>query len=232
VIEIIQPIFPFPLKFLQKNLHNSILIIYLCRVNIHLHTMEISDRQFEIIEAAGKILTSSGVGGLTIKNLAKEMEFSESAIYRHFTSKEEIIIAMLQYLAENMDERYSKAISIDQSPIEKFTTLFQNQFSFFDANPHFVVAVFSDGLMEESDRINDTILKIMAVKMKHLMPVILEGQQKGVFTNSITSEELIHIVMGAFRLQMFKWRIANFQFDIERNGNNLIQALLTIIKNQ
>jgi TetR/AcrR family fatty acid metabolism transcriptional regulator len=56
----------------------------------------ISDRQIEIIEAAGKILTRSGVGGLTIKNLAKEMHFSESAIYRHFTSKEEIIIAMLE----------------------------------------------------------------------------------------------------------------------------------------
>lgn len=194
--------------------------------------MAISERQFEIIEAAGKILTSSGVGGLTIKNLAKEMGFSEGAIYRHFTSKEEIIIAMLQYLAENMDERYTKAISENQSPIEKFTTLFQSQFSFFKTYPHFVVAVFSDGLMEESDRINDTILKIMAVKMKHLMPVILEGQQKGVLTNSITSEELIHIVMGTFRLQMFKWRIANFQFDIERNGNNLIQSLLTLIKNQ
>jgi TetR/AcrR family transcriptional regulator, fatty acid metabolism regulator protein len=207
-------------------------IHYLCEVNIHLHAMEISERQLKIIEAAGKILTSSGVGGLTIKNLAKEMGFSESAIYRHFTSKEEIIIAMLQYLAESMDERYSIAISENQSPIEKFTALFQNQFSFFKANPHFVVAVFSDGLMEESDRINDTILKIMAVKMKHLMPVVLEGQHKGVFTNSITSEELIHIVMGTFRLQMFKWRLANFQFDIERNGNNLIQSLLTIIKNK
>ena len=32
----------------------------------------ISGRQLEIIEAAGKILTASGVGGLTIKNLAKE----------------------------------------------------------------------------------------------------------------------------------------------------------------
>jgi TetR/AcrR family transcriptional regulator, fatty acid metabolism regulator protein len=193
--------------------------------------MEISDRQLEIIAAAGKILTASGVSGLTIKNLAKEMNFSESAIYRHFTSKEEIIVAMLQYLAENMDERYKMAISANQSPLEKFISLFKNQFAFFKVNPHFVVAVFSDGLMEESGRINDIILKIMAVKMKHLMPIILEGQQKGVFTNGISSDELIHIVMGTFRLQMFKWRIANFQFDIERDGNHLIQSLLTLIKN-
>lgn len=192
--------------------------------------MEISERQIEIIKAAGKILTSSGVQGLTIKNLAREMNFSESALYRHFSSKEEIIIALLQYLADSMDKRYTKAISNEQSVDEKFTALFQSQFSFFNEHPHFVVAVFSDGLMEESERINEAILKIMAVKMKHLMPVITEGQQKAVFTNSITSEELIHIVMGTFRLQMFKWRIAHFQFDIIRNGDNMIQSVLTLIK--
>lgn len=192
--------------------------------------MEISDRQVEIIKAAGKILTYSGVHGLTIKNLAREMNFSESALYRHFSSKEEIIIALLQYLADNMDKRYRKAISNEQSADEKLTALFQNQFSFFKEYPQFVVAVFSDGLMEESERINETILKIMEVKMKHLMPVIAEGQQKGIFTNNITSEELIHIVMGTFRLQMYKWRIANFQGDIIRNGDNMIQSVLTLIK--
>ncbi len=190
----------------------------------------ISDRQLEIIEAAGKILTASGVSGLTIKNLAKEMKFSESAIYRHFTSKEEIIIALLEFLAKSMDERYSQAVSTEKTPEEKFTALFKKQFSFFKKNPHFVVAVFSDGLLEESQRINETILKIMSVKMKHLMPIIMEGQQKKVFTNAITSDELMHIVMGTFRLQMFKWRVANFQFDITRNGDNMIQSVLTLIK--
>lgn len=202
-------------------------------VSEYSHTyMKISDRQLEIIEAAGRILTSSGVSGLTIKNLAKEMNFSESALYRHFSSKEEIIVAMLGYLAENMDERYRHALKEDLSPIEKLSVLFQNQFAFFKKNPHFVVAVFSDGLMEESQRINESIWNIMAIKMKHLMPLVIDGQQKGVFTNSITSEELIHIIMGTFRLLMFKWRIADFQFDIERNGNNMIQSLLTIIKSK
>lgn len=194
--------------------------------------MKVSDRQFELIEAAGKILTVSGVSSLTIKNLAKEMKFSESAIYRHFQSKEDIIIAMLDYLAHNMDERYTNAITNEQTPEENLKSLFQNQFSFFKKNPHFVVAVFSDGLMEESQRINESISKIMAVKMKHLMTIISEGQRKGFFTNALTSEDLVHIVMGAFRLQMFKWWIGKFQFDIIRNGNNMIESVLTLIKNK
>ena len=191
----------------------------------------ISSRQFEIIEAAGRILSTSGVNGLTIKNLAQEMKFSESAIYRHFSSKEEIVVAMLGYLAENMDERLQKVASTHNKPAEKLEAIFLDQIAFFSKNPHFVVAVFSDGLMEVSQKINAAILHIMQVKMKHLMPVIVEGQQQGLFTNTITTEELTHIVMGSFRLQMFKWRIANFQFDLHRQGTNMLQAILTLIKN-
>ncbi len=194
--------------------------------------MKINARQLEIIQAAGKILTFSGVSGLTIKNLAKEMKFSESAVYRHFLSKEQIIIAMLEYLAEITDERLQKTKLTKDNPEAKFTALFQNQFEFFKNNQHFVVAVFSDGLFEESQQINEAILKIMNTKMQHLMPIILEGQQKGVFTNAITTDELMHIVIGTVKLQMFKWRIADFQFDITRAGNNMIQSLLTIIKSR
>ena len=191
---------------------------------------DISERQFEIIEAAGTILTTSGVGGLTIKNLAKEMKFSESAIYRHFTSKEEIIVALLEYLANSIDERFSAMSATD--PAEKFVQMFHEQFRFFKKHPHFVVAVFSDGLMEESKRINETFAKIMVVKMKHLKPVILKGQQKKIFTNAVSTEDLMHIVMGAFRLQMFKWRISNFQSDITRSGDHMIQSILALISNK
>jgi len=194
-------------------------------------TATISERQFEIIVAAGKIISTSGVGGLTIKNLAKEMGFSESAIYRHFDSKEEIVVAMLGYLAKNMDERLNKVISAHKNPKENLEAIFLDQFAFFSKNPHFVVAVFSDGLMEASEKINAAILRIMQVKMKHLMPVVMQGQQQGFFTNAITTEELMHIIMGSFRLQMYKWRIANLQFDIERQGKNMLDAISTLIKN-
>ena len=62
------------------------------------------------------------------------------------------------------------------------------------------------------------------------MPLIIEGQQKGVFTNEITADDLIHIIMGTFKLQMFKWRIANFQFDISPYGDKMVQSILKLIK--
>lgn len=189
-----------------------------------------SSRQIELIEAAGKILTKSGVGGLTTKNLAAEMNFSESAIYRHFSGKEEIITAMLNYLAENMEARYSTACQTAETVEKQFRCLFQNQCSFFHEHPHFVAVVFSDGLMEQSESINQAIMQVMQVKRKYLIPILTEGQAKGIFKTEINAAELASIVMGAFRLQMFQWKISGFSADIKAQGDSLINSLLTLIK--
>lgn len=191
--------------------------------------MSITTRQLELIEAECRILTRSGVNGLTIKNLAKEMNFSESAIYRHFSSKEEIVLAMLNFLAENTDERLTN-MPLFENPEDNFRAMFHEQFRFFGNNSHFIVAVFSDGLIEENDQINKAINKLMATKIKHLIRIINDGQQKNVFTTSVSTMDLAYVVMGTFKLQMFKWRLTNFEYDIKEVGDNMINTLLKLIK--
>ncbi len=182
------------------------------------------------MEAAGKLLSSAGVSGLTIKNLAREMGFSESAIYRHFPSKEAIILSLLNYLASNMDDRLSIITEGQTDATVNFQAAFQHQFHFFAEHPHFVVAVFSDGLMEASQDINAAILRIMQVKQRHLEILVEAGQQQGHFTKTLTSETLATIIMGAFRLQMYKWRASSFQFDLQLAGQNLLQSILCLIQ--
>lgn len=190
---------------------------------------EVTERQIEIIEAAAKILTHSGVSGLTIKNLAKEMAFSESAIYRHFESKEQIILAMLNFVLQNVDSVFIAKSPDLHNPVEKMEALFKNQFSFFRNNPHLAVAIFSDGLLEESRQINEQLLKIISTRRKLIEPIVEEGQKQKIFRGDLSADELIHIIMGAVRLLMYKWRIGHFQFDIEKEGTKLISCILKLI---
>ena len=192
--------------------------------------MEIKERQLEIIEAAGEILTESGLAGLTTKNLAAKMGFGESALYRHFKGKEEIIVTMLQYLAADMDKRLTACVEKLDDPVEKLKAVFNNQFAYFEKHPHFLVAVFSEGLLEESKKINAAIMQIMATKRKHLLPVIKQGQLEGVFETSAPAEDLLHIIMGSFRLHMLQWRMTDFSFDVKKKGNRLMDSILTLIK--
>lgn len=198
--------------------------------NTPLPKINLSEIQFEILTAAGKIITLSGITGLTIESLAKEMKVPESIIYQHYLSREDIIVSMLDYLAYDMDMRFTNTTEETQDTEEIFFKLFRNQAAFFIENPYFMTLVFSDGLMEECARINNLISKILESKISHLMPIIVSGQENGYFRNDLPAEEMAHIIMGAFRLLMYKWRISNFKFNLKYRNENTIESILTLIK--
>ena len=192
--------------------------------------IDLSEDQFEILTAAGKILTQSGIAGLTIPGLAREMNCSEGHIYSHFLTPEDIVVALLDYLNYDMDMRYVRTLNGTADTEDLFKRLFRNQAAFFIENPYFAIAVFSDGLMEECTRINNRISTIMETKMSHLMPIIVQGQESGVFRKDLSPEALAHIVMGAFRLLLYKWRVANFKFNLKRRNEDTIESVLVLIK--
>lgn len=193
-------------------------------------TNEISNRQLEIIEVSGKILIEKGIKGLTTKTVASEMNFSESAIYRHFKSKEEILVALLSLLKQNMNKRLTSEIKPQNTSAENFKAVFTSQFNYFKKNPHFVVAVLSDGLLDESEEIRTIILQLMQNKMQLLAQILEQGKQTNEFTSEISTEDLLPIILGSFRFQILKWKLSNFQYDITTEGNKTIDNLLALLQ--
>jgi len=190
---------------------------------------EISDRQKEMIEVSGKILLEKGIKGLTTKALAAEMNFSESAIYRHFKNKEDIIVLLLNVLVDDFRTRLPLVIKESQTATENLRAVFDSQFAFFQQNPHFTVAILSEGLIDESEEIMQAMIKIPQVKTFFLMQIIEQGKANNEFRTDIPSEVLIEIIAGTFRLQMLKWKFSRFQLDLKKEGNKMIDYVLKLI---
>lgn len=192
--------------------------------------MEVSLRQQEIIAAAGKIIMDSGIKSLTTKNLALEMGFSESALYRHFKSKEDIILVLINFLFSNINDRLSKIYNREASSEDNLKAVFKSQFNFFNTNPHFLVAILSEGLFDETEKIYQSMMKIVSFKSSLIIEIIEEGKKKHEFRNDIPTKDLAHIIMGSFRLVILKWKLSNFQLDIIKEGNNIMKHTLKLIK--
>lgn len=189
-----------------------------------------SKRQQEIIESAGKLLMEKGIKGLTTKNLAQEMEFSESALYRHFKNKEDIILLLIRFLSENINLRFETILKAENNAEEKFLALFLSQFQFFKKNPHFIVIVLSDGLMDNSEDIKKSIKKLIETNFAALKKIMTDGQESKLFNQEMEADSLVHFAMGTFRLQMLQWKLSNFNFDVEAKGMKTMTDLLTLLK--
>lgn len=53
------------------------------------------DRKSTILDAARRIISKSGIQGATLRAIAEEAEISTGAIYHYFSSKEEILYALM-----------------------------------------------------------------------------------------------------------------------------------------
>lgn len=188
-----------------------------------------SKRQQEIIESAGKLLMEKGIKGLTTKNLAQEMAFSESALYRHFKNKEDIIVLLLDYLGSNVKERLDIISENNSTSEEKLKQLFSSQFQFFSQNTHFVVAILSEGLFDESEKINQSIMKVVNYKMHLITKIIEVGKENNEFTNAIETQEMVHIIMGSFRMMMLKWKFSKFEIDLINQGNKIMNTTIKLV---
>lgn len=62
----------------------------------------LSERQREILERTLDLVQESGLANLTLKKVAERVGFSEPAIYRHFASKQELVLALVDLLRERL----------------------------------------------------------------------------------------------------------------------------------
>ncbi len=191
--------------------------------------MNITDRQLEIIQAAGKLLASKGLSGLTVKTLAAEMGFVESALYRHFKSKDDILVLMLEYLYQNIQERFEPILAQEVDAKTKLAQIFDSQFRYFKDNPHFVIVVLSDGLIDESEGMRNQVIKMFLYKIQIINELVSQCITNGNMEPVLPQETLIHFLMGGFRLTMFKWKTLKFSFDLVKEGNQMIDDFFTLV---
>ena len=90
-----------------------------------------TERQQQIVEIAIKLIADKGIQNLTTKNLAKEIGISEPAIYRHFSSKLEILKAVITNFQIKMKPALEKYF---EDFLNACTQLYQDRIE--DENPY------------------------------------------------------------------------------------------------
>ncbi len=90
-------------------------------------TVELSDSQKEIIDVSMKLFAASEIPGLTIKNLAKKIGFSESEIYRQYENKTQILAANLNLFRQNKNHIFNAGLTTEVNAVAKINHLLTNQ---------------------------------------------------------------------------------------------------------
>lgn len=192
---------------------------------------ELSDRQKEIVNVSLELIAESGIQGLTIKNLARKIGFSESAIYRHYENKIQILVAILNYLKGNSEQFFKVELKIEADAISKIEHLFLNHFRIFSSKPSIVAVIFSEEIFRNEPVLVEKVAELMKINSDNLKSIIQTGQEKGEIRKDITPSFLSVMIMGSLRMFVKQWQILNYPFDLTTKGAEFISSIKTLIKN-
>jgi len=191
--------------------------------------MELSDRQKEIIDVSLDLIAENGIQGLTIKNLAKKIGFSESAIYRHYENKIQILVVILNLFKENTERLFMAELNADGDALSKINHLLFNQFKIFSASPSLVAVIFSEELFRNETILVEKVSEIMNNNFNTLTTIIKTGQEKGELRADVEAEHLSVVVIGTLRLFVKQWRMSNYAFNLTEKGNELSNSIKILV---
>jgi len=193
---------------------------------------ELSKRQAEIIQTAIDLIGEGGIQALTIKNLSQKIGITESAIYRHFSCRTEIIEALLDSIKENIIARYTQAEQSKKSSLERIKDMITFQFDTFSANPSYAIVILSDGLYRNEPDLRNRIYEIMEFAKKTFIGIIEDGKKSGEIRKDIPSDQMAFVIMGSVRLMANQWSLAGFNFDLKKKGKSLSKTISILIQNK
>ena len=193
--------------------------------------IKFSERQIEIMELASQIIDRDGIQELTIKNLAAEIELSEAALYRHFKSKNEIMLGLLDYFMWEMAERVARIAADENKPApELLKAIFASQLKTFAKKPAIVSVIFSEGIFQFNKELMKKVSSMMEMMRSQIETIIRKGQQEGTIRDFSGASVITTIIMGSMRMAVLKWKIMGSGSDLVKEGSKVLNGVLRMIE--
>ncbi len=190
-----------------------------------------TDRQIEIMEAATARIDKYGIQNLTIKTLAEDIGLSEPALYRHFKSKNDILLSVLNYFITEMKQRIENIpTNNDKIAGDELRGIFNSQLQTFTNKPAVVSVIFAESIFHYNEGLTQKVSEIMDLMHQYVKANIEKGQKAGQYSKLINASTLTTIILGGIRMTVLKWKLSGHKSNLIKDGNTVLEGILKMIE--
>jgi TetR/AcrR family transcriptional regulator, regulator of autoinduction and epiphytic fitness len=152
-----------------------------------------------ILLAALELFTRYGYRKTSIDDIAQAAQVAKRTVYLHFENKAAVFLAILEYLADQVRERYVAAERMDGTAVDRLTGLldayFGTGFELFSESEHM------PELEETFSKLARTRIRTLNTEYEDLLARFLHSLEKtreiGRPPQGLTVEQIVHILVQA-----------------------------------
>lgn len=170
----------------------------------------------KILQATLELIQEKGLNELTTAKIARRSATAETIIYRHFSSKQEILTELLQRVGADFQKIADSILAEPISPIDKLAKLSIEHLKFIDETKGTSRILFSEQihLAAADDPIKTVARSIAGEYRNSIKRVICEGKKSGQFAADLDEETASRCFMGLHYLLLHEWSLDSFSWDL------------------
>jgi AcrR family transcriptional regulator len=152
-------------------------------------------RRREIADAALKVIAEGGLGRFTSLAIAREVGVSDAALFRHFPTKEAIVLAAIDRVEEVLFAGFPPE---GGDPIQRLGTFFHQRIEVIRRNPGVARLVGSEELAQAAPA--EGVARVAGFRERSRSFVrgcLAEAHRRGLLAEGLGPEEASVLVLGA-----------------------------------
>ena len=181
------------------------------------------DIEAAVINATIELITDKGINGLKTAQIAQRAGTSETVVYRHFKSKQDIIGQTVSFLLLELMQEF-EAVKMQHLPaLVRLDELLNIHLSFNEKTKGISRLAFADQF-----HFGDTTLKQIA--KTHLekyeafiMETLQDGIAEGIFRTDLDLKTSAQSYIATIYFVMNKWSLADFSWSLPSEKERILQ---------
>ncbi len=185
-------------------------------------------RKEEVFEATLEIIYEEGKKNLTIRRIAEKIGISESAIYRHFKNKKDILRQLVEKVLEQGKEDFKEERF--EGLKEHLEFAIKSNFSMLEENPHLAAFLFHEDLFAEHPELMEKFQEYREEKMERIKDLVKKAQERGEVSEEVDPKTFSEIFIGSIYISIIEWRRKEFSYSLEEKAEEIINELSKILE--
>ena len=167
------------------------------------------ERERLILQATSEVLIEKSYDAMSMEEIASRIGISRAAIYLHFPSKEDLVLALLQRGIETSVERLDALIAEKGSPREKVRAIIERSYG-STPQPSFQVfnaIMHSPTFFSKAAEKRTTMGDLWKPTVQRLSALLEEGKRSGDFDPEMPTQLMVNLLvnlLSPFTKHMFE----------------------------
>ncbi len=152
------------------------------------------ERKAEIVRAVISIIANDGLGRFTTAGIARAVGLSEGALFRHYPSKEAIILDVATHLERTLAASIAPPCD---DPLDALRCFFTERVALLRREPDLVRILFSSQLEQAlGPELNGKIIRVKQASIKKVRDCLLRARDNGLLRDDLPTDALLWFVIG------------------------------------